>query len=389
MRLVLAVTNRCNMACAYCRRIAEPAADMPRDIAFKAVQFVCRDHPRDLQLGFYGGEPLLRFPLIREVVDYAKTLHPPSRTVRLMTTNGTLLTPERCGWLRKERFDLTVSLDGMEPTHDALRRFSGGGPSYDRCMEGLRNAVAHKLSPQVLIVADPRNVAGLAEGAADLYRNARVRRIAVVCNHDAAWPDEALAVLQTQCEKVGDLFIDSYRGFSPLSVNFIRNKLQTHIRGGYSECSRCRFGAHELFVDPSGRFFPCERFLGEEGFCLGNLQQGMDTPRIEELNQELDQARPECNRCPISARCVHWCGCRNYARTGSLARFDPFICAFEQMAVRIADRAGQTLFAERNLPFLAEFYGRPWLAQFRRKALAAFRLEKAPPSAHADRDYWR
>lgn len=143
----LQVTQRCNLRCSYCAYSGnyENRSHSPKSMTFetarRAIDMVL-SHSEDAQnptIGFYGGEPLLEFPLIKECVDYIRQQAPDRNISYTMTTNGTLLTPDIYGYLLENGFNVLISLDGPKVIHDQSRKFPNGNGSYDIIMENIRN----------------------------------------------------------------------------------------------------------------------------------------------------------------------------------------------------------------------------------------------------------
>jgi uncharacterized protein len=159
---------------------------------------------------------------------------------------------------------------------------------------------------------------------------------------------------------VSDDWVRRYREGKPVWVNFVDGKIITRLKQGFSCRDRCGFGCREIAVAPSGNLYPCERLVGEdtdEAIRMGNVNEGIDREKQERYRQATGNADPECARCAIRERCMNWCGCTNYGLTGAIDRTDGVLCWHEQAAIREADRAGATLFAEGNPHFLRTYYG--------------------------------
>ncbi len=138
-QIILEVTERCNLRCRYC--IYEPSfrqarnhgdKDMSWDIAFRAIDYLsnCSSSKEKVAVSFYGGEPLLRFPFIKECVKYAKARIPNNKLLFSMTTNGTLINSEIANFLSENGFAVHVSLDGPEVIHNENRIYPNGKGSF-------------------------------------------------------------------------------------------------------------------------------------------------------------------------------------------------------------------------------------------------------------------
>lgn len=156
MQVILEVTEKCNLRCAYCiygssnddfRNFGQK--DMSFDIAKKAIDYGVAHSPEKLTVSFYGGEPLLRYDFIKECIAYCQKTYPGKELQYSMTTNLTLMTKERAEFFASiPNFVITGSIDGPEEIHDANRKFPNGDGSFAKAMEGLRN-IAEALGDQI------------------------------------------------------------------------------------------------------------------------------------------------------------------------------------------------------------------------------------------------
>jgi len=144
--IILEVTERCNLRCKYCiydpsylRQRNHGTRDMDETTAFGAIRYLSQSSRNcdDLGITFYGGEPLLRFPMVRKCVDYAKRCFADKKIIFSLTTNGTLLTQEMARFFAKEHFGITVSIDGPDDIHDQYRLDPAGIGSYRKTIAGL------------------------------------------------------------------------------------------------------------------------------------------------------------------------------------------------------------------------------------------------------------
>ena len=370
MNVTLCLTHACNLRRAYCyagakspRRMAWETAQRAIDFAFdRALATARRCHrPARAQLGFFGGEPLLEWELLQRSTDHAL-----ARAARdgidlklTATTNMTLLDDAKLAWLRARNFYLGLSLDGNAAMHDALRRAADGRGSHAEAARILPAFRGPAPRAEVILVVDPRNVEHLADSVAWLLAE-DIRNLALNPNFYIDWPAAALATWHAACERIADLYLERYRAGVPVRVNIIDGKIRVHIKEGYEGCDRCGFGEHEIAVAASGNLYPCERIVGDdtnEELRLGDVFAGFDGARRRRVLAARGNVDPECAQCAARTRCMNWCGCINYATTGSANRVGGIVCHHEQMVIAIADRVGATLYAERNPAFLAKFYG--------------------------------
>lgn len=362
MNLTLVLTHQCNLACPYCyagekenRRMSWETARAGLDMAF--------DGPaRGVDLAFFGGEPLLEFPLLQRATAYARerSRETGKRLRPLVTTNGTCLTEERLDWLLAEDFFLGFSMDGGPEATARSRPFKSGRSSFDAVQRGLDRLMAsgHR-GYEVMLVVDPETIGFLPESL-DYLVSRGVRRLSLNPNFFTPWSETQREQWRRGYHHAATLFRDAYRGGDPLYVNFLDSKIITAVKGGFAPSDRCSFGEGELAVAPSGNLYPCERLVGDDRdptWVLGNvLSGGLESARVCQAGSSCGNVEEECLSCPLQDRCMNWCGCSNYLETGAADRVGGNLCWHEKMAIPLADAVARDLYEEQNPHFLKRFY---------------------------------
>jgi uncharacterized protein len=360
--LTLSLTHACNNSCTYCYAGDKFSRAMSYATATAAIDLVCAGAPEKFHLGFFGGEPLLEWDLLRRVTDYARRIAVDRKTdLQLtMTTNGTLLTRDKMEWLYGQGFWVAVSLDGNRVMHDACRPFSSGASSFEATLEGLRCALGLDPRTEVIMVADPGNVGYLSRGIDFILNETSCTRLTVNPNVYAEWPRDKINLLKRELNTSVDRYIRCFKDDRPVYLSFIDNKIIARIKGGLTCGDRCRFGENELAVAPSGRIYPCERLIGndtDDKICIGTVKDGINREKLKRILAQRGRSNEECASCAINTICQSHCGCVNYALTGHIDRTGGVVCFFERASAAAADRAGEMLFAAANRSFLRRFYG--------------------------------
>ena len=368
MDFTLCLTHACNLRCYYCYAGEKRAEAMTWEIAKRAIEFCLEESEKaahlgagaNAQLGFFGGEPLLEWELLRRAHNYAAS-RSESRGIALkktVTTNMMLLDEEKARWLRENGFWVGLSLDGNAAMHDTLRRTAGGNGSHERCERALEFFRGPESNGEVIVVVDPRNVRHLTESVAWLIAE-DIRNIALNPNFSAEWSDPALAQWREAYDQTATFFADSFRRAAPVRINVMDGKIRTRIQGGYAACDKCGFGKNEVAVSARGNFYPCERSVGSDvdgGVCIGNVFEGFNEVRRRSLVSSRGNIVGECSGCPLRARCMNWCSCINLATTGAINRVSGAVCYHEKISIAAADRAAGALYAEKNPTFLSKFF---------------------------------
>lgn len=358
MKSTLSITHNCNLGCSYCYAGKKFKKEMSMETAKKCVDFSLNmatiNDP--VEFGFFGGEPLLKFDLIRQIVAYIREKGRSHDISMQITTNGTLITPEILSFVKKERIGLCFSIDGPEHLHDKERRYRNGKSSFNRTVNNLKRAVDTLDKLQVNAVYSPDTVSSLPE-TVDFFVNLGIPLIHLNPNISADWQGVDFFTLKNSYESVANLYINYYRHRREIAVNQLDSKIIVFLKGGYDASDRCGMGKTEWGFAPSGNIYPCERFIGEDDageLCIGNVYSGLRYSRRCAVIKECGNQNPECTCCSLQKYCMNWCGCTNYSMTGKTNLANSFLCASEKASMGAAKLALSSL-KDNNL-FINHFY---------------------------------
>ena len=357
MHVILFLNHACNLACTYCyngkkfdRALSLEHIEKGIDLAFESG---------DVRISFFGGEPLLEVNRIKHAVTYAREKEKSLNKKMLrfsMTVNGTLLDDEMLKYFRDENFFVAVSLDGAKKENDRYRQYPTGAGTYDHIARGLTLVKKHYGKMATSSTVDPGNVRWLADSFAHVI-DLGVQRFSFNFNYDARWDDESLSIYKAQMDKVTGHFVDAYRQGNSVDYATFTSKINGHLNGQLK--SKCLFGEGEVTVAPSGRLYPCERLVGEDAsdeLCIGHIDSGIDLEKVLAFKRARLHRDTDCENCQVESRCIHFCGCVNWATTGTIGNVSGLLCEVEQTAIRCADEAAAILFREKNPAFLKRFY---------------------------------
>lgn len=365
LTLTLCLTHDCNLRCRYCYAGRKYAQAMSRDTAEQALRIALAEAQRagqNLDISFFGGEPLLEWPLLKHCCHFIRALAEGSDTrIRFgITTNGLLLSPDKLDWLAAQDFLVALSIDGSPAMHNTNRCFADGRGSHEQAAAALaRIAAFPSLRSKVICVVNPANHVHLCEGLRWLYAHYQ-GSIGLNFDYWSEWSDAQFESLCRQLDSVAEDVTDSYRMGSPIPLECLESKIMSHLRGAEKECVHCRIGEREIAVSVAGNFFPCSRMVGvgdAPAICFGNVRSGIDRARQQFIIATRGNTTPECKLCALRHRCLNTCGCTNYASTGSINRVSPFLCNLQQHLIHLADAMAETLYREQNPAFMQRFYG--------------------------------
>jgi len=349
MHLTLHLTERCNLRCRYCYE-TPGAADMPFETAIGAV----RESAWQPNSGiiFFGGEPLLRRDLIRQIMDWCDAEWPNNFHYKI-TTNGMLLDAEFLRETRNRSLTIAMSFDGLPCAHDTFRVDASGAATAARLEGKLDLLLEHQPYAPIMMVVNPETVEAFAEGIEWLYAKG-VRYLVCSLNHAADWDERDMARLKTEYKKLKKWYIQRYRAGEKIYFSPFDKAIASLVVKDY--CSSCRFGLRQISVAANGGYYPCVQFVGDTAYQLGRVGQGIDADRQQELFEQNEALKPTCGDCALEARCHNRCACLNRQSTGDFEAPSPVLCAHERIVIPIADRAAEILYKERNGLFLHRYY---------------------------------
>jgi uncharacterized protein len=362
MKLTLSLTHRCNLACRYCYAGHSSKPDMSVETARRSIDTALLMSPEGerLELGLFGGEPLLRFDLVQQITEYVSARAPAvGLPVRIgITTNGTLISPSVLDFVEQHGISLCFSLDGPQDVHDRSRCLPDGKGSFVDVVHGLEQALARLDLVEVNAVFGPDTLYELPR-TFEFLTGLGVRAIHFSPNVNAIWPRETYDRFSEVFREAAEHYIDCYRHGIELAVNLFDSKALLFIKGGYAPSDRCAMGDGEWAVAPSGNLYPCERFIGEDddpSFCIGNIRTGFDRARRCAVRAGRGNHRAECQACSQQDYCMSWCGCTNYFLSGRSDMPAPVLCAMEKAVINAARYIFQSLINSNNEHFVDHMF---------------------------------
>jgi uncharacterized protein len=321
---------------------------MPLDIAQKIIDFLFQKNSEDelLELGFFGGEPLLEFEQIKRIVELIKNhpLYSRSKVTISITSNGTIFNQEIADFMLSNDIILCISCDGSPKIQDINRKYKNGQGSSVIVEQTIKNALPlFPLLPVNAVFSDqtlqylPQTVDYLIDlGVQNIYLNVNI---------SANWTQQHAEQLSKIYGAIAERYIQFYLQGKPKFINLIDSKISVILRGGYGPFERCRMGSGELAFGTTGNIYPCERLVGSDDGktnCLGNIMEGKIKPLACKTIPSA-AINAECTQCGLSAYCMNWCGCTNYHSTGRYDKVSAFMCAHERAVINVVHQTIQRM----------------------------------------------
>ena len=333
-------------------------------MAEKVIAFTFEHAKKDEKnhIGFFGGEPLLEFEQMRQIME-AFERHPLFSQFDMdfnVVSNGTIFSDEIADFLLAHRIGYGLSCDGDNVAQDTFRRFKDGGSTSHIVSKTLRHAMARLPLVLVNAVYSPETLSLLPD-TVRYFMGYGLRKIYLSADYSALWKPEHIPVLDEALAQISAIYIDAYRNSRPVYISTLDDKIAVILRGGYKPEERCQMGIKELAFTPDGYIFPCERIIYDgdpsSTHCIGHVDTGIELSRLScHIRADGDGDNP-CITCSIRQYCMHWCGCSNFHATGYYNRAGAYLCAEEKSSIRTALQVIETLECEMPNVFSAHAAG--------------------------------
>jgi uncharacterized protein len=334
--LTLMVTNACNMRCTYCYNGIGYDKTMSIDIGTKAIDrsIASLQNGGRLELGFFGGEPMLEPDLILALIEHAQTQMQEKGLELLLsvTTNGTITNNKAWQIMMMPNLDLAISIDGHPQTHDRNRIFPNGRGSSAEVLKTVSRLIDAGKDFKAVTVVRPDNERTLDDEILFL-RSMGIRRIELSLDFWTKWDANARSYLEDTISRCAALWVD---GLPEFGLSWFDDKAAMLTRDVQVSTCRCGFGKGDIAVTPSGRLYPCERLIGDDKESNSTRLDGNVFGSEDFLFGLAGDVRTaqSCLSCGIKDACNTSCGCCNYARTSHVGEPDNLLCMFNQWCLR-------------------------------------------------------
>ncbi len=337
--LCLHIAHTCNLNCSYCfasqGKYHGERAVMSFEVGKQALDFLIANSGsrRNLEVDFFGGEPLVNFQVVKDLVAYARSIEKEhNKNFRFtLTTNGLLIDEDVIEFCNKECHNVVLSLDGRKEIHDRFRVDYAGNGSWDRIVPKFQQLVEARggqgyYMRGTFTHANPDFLKDI-QVMLDLgFNELSMEPVVAAPDDPSALTEEDKAIVMEQYEKLAMLMLDKDKEGKP----FTFYHYMIDLTGGpciYKRISGCGSGTEYMAVTPWGDLYPCHQFVGEEKFKLGDVWKGVDNTEIQNEFAECNvYARPECRDCWARLYCSGGCAANAYHATGSVKGVYKFGC---------------------------------------------------------------
>lgn len=347
--LCLHIAHDCNMCCKYCfAGEGEYSGDrslMSFEVGKRALDFLIEQSGsrKNLEVDFFGGEPLLNFDVVKQLVAYARSIEKEKgKNFRFtLTTNGVLLNDEVMEWANKECYNVVLSLDGRKETNDRMRRTRNDKGTYDLILPKFQK-MAKERNQQGYYIRGTythynTDFANDILHLADLgFEQLAMEPVVTDPKMDYALQESDIPKLKNQYDLLAKEMCKRNRE----GKGFTFFHYMIDLEGGpciYKRISGCGVGTDYMAVTPWGDLYPCHQFVGDEKFLLGNVFDGVkNTDIVNEFKLCNVYSREACQDCFAKLYCSGGCSANAYHTTGKITGTCDMSCELHRKRVENA-----------------------------------------------------
>lgn len=290
------LTTACNLRCKYCYEGTEKVESyLSEKDAAKIIDYITRDcdQTKNLQISFHGGEPFLNYKIMKFIsIELEKRLrHIAGNITYQVTTNATILNKEIIDFLREREIEVTCSLDGTKETHDSIRVFEGNKGSYDIAMKNSLQLLELFPDLRVRMTVRSTGVENLSRDIIHLVEKGFKLIVPVLDFYDKNWNEEKFEIIKEEIRRV-----KAYVGNRKVTISLLEPL-------GIKKKSPCQGGIQTKNIYPNGDIYPCTLAAGDEEFLIGNIEQGINSKKLDEILSNSKRENKECSGCTFYNFC--------------------------------------------------------------------------------------
>ena len=329
--LCLHVAHTCNLNCAYCfasqGKYNGERNVMSLEVGKRALDFLVENSGsrHNLEVDFFGGEPLMNFDVVKDLVAYARSIEKEhNKNFRFtLTTNGVLVDDDVIDFANKECSNVVLSLDGRKEIHDRYRVDYAGNGSWEKIVPKFQKFVEARNGKNYYMRgtfthANPDFLKDIQQMLDLGFSELSMEPVVCAPGDPSELTEEDLAIVMKQYEDLADLMLERDKEGKP----FTFYHYMIDLTGGpciYKRISGCGSGTEYMAVTPWGDLYPCHQFVGDEKFKLGNVWDGVTNKEIQSEFAACNvYAHPECKDCWARLYCSGGCAANAYHATGSV-----------------------------------------------------------------------
>ncbi len=347
--MCLNIAHDCNLRCKYCFAstgdFGEGRKLMSLETGKQAVDFLLKNYGdrENLEMDFFGGEPLMNWQVVKDLVVYGRSLEKPNnKKFRFtLTTNGVLLNDEILAFANQEMSNIVLSIDGRKEVHNYMRPHRGGQGSYDEIVPKFKKVAESREQMNYYVRGTfTRHNLDFSEDVkhlADLgFKQISVEPVVADEKEEYAIRESDIPGLKEQYDKLAMELLKRQK--EGKGVNFFHFMID--LEGGPCVAKRlsgCGSGTEYLAVTPWGDFYPCHQFVGQEEFLMGNVDDGITKPEIADAFRGCSvYSKESCKKCFARFYCSGGCAANAYNFHGDIHEAYDVGCALQKKRIECA-----------------------------------------------------
>lgn len=347
--MCLNIAHDCNLRCKYCFASTGDFGKGRKLMTFetgkKAIDFLLEKSldRKNLELDFFGGEPLMNFDVVKQIVEYARSREAEyGKKFRFtITTNGVLLDDDKIDFINREMSNVVLSIDGRKEVNDYMRKRVDGSGCYDKIMPAFKKLVEKRGDKEYYVRGTfTKNNLDFSNDVFDLYNNGfdQISVEPVVCeaSADYAITEKELPAIFKEYERLAERILENEK--KGKKFNFFHFMLD--LDQGPCAIKRlrgCGCGNDYVAITPDGDIYPCHQFVGIEDFKMGNIDEGtFDTKMKSYFSKTHVYTKPECKKCWAKFYCSGGCNANNYQYAGDVHNAHKLSCQLQKKRLECA-----------------------------------------------------
>lgn len=329
--LCLHVAHTCNLTCSYCfaaqGKYHGERALMSFEVGKRALDFLVENsgHRTNLEVDFFGGEPLMNWQVVKDLVKYARSIEKEKhKNFRFtLTTNGMLINDDVIDFANKEMSNVVLSLDGRKEINDRLRVDHMGRGSYDVIVPKFKKLVEARGGKNYYMRgtfthANPDFTNDVFHMADLGFTELSMEPVVSSPDDPAALTEEDIEIVKDQYEILAKEMLKREKDGKPITFYHYMLDL-TEGPCIYKRISGCGVGTEYMAVTPWGDLYPCHQFVGDEKYKLGDIWKGVENKKLRDDFRCCNAyAREECRECWAQLYCSGGCAANGYHATGDI-----------------------------------------------------------------------
>lgn len=337
--LCLHIAHTCNLNCSYCfasqGKYHGDRALMSFEVGKRALDFLVENSGtrHNLEVDFFGGEPLMNFQVVKDLVAYARSIEKEkNKNFRFtLTTNGMLVDDDVIDFANKEMSNVVLSLDGRKEIHDKYRVDYAGNGSWEKIVPKFQKFVESRGGKNYYMRgtfthANPDFMKDI-QTMLDLgFTELSMEPVVSSPDDESALTEDDKVIVMKQYEELAELMLERNREGRP----FTFYHYMIDLEGGpciYKRISGCGSGTEYMAVTPWGDLYPCHQFVGDDKYRLGDIWKGVENTEIQNEFASCNvYARSECRDCWARLYCSGGCAANAYHSTGSVKGIYEYGC---------------------------------------------------------------